>query len=118
MKIASRSKKNPLDRSDHRGLFGDNPTDVHVGRTPKRAAEQTQSARAIISHDMPLNDHADYEALNAQKEQKVPMWPVSAHEKSLTRSSQAITHYALLEAVLTQRGLELKAIWTLRDTAY
>lgn len=118
MKVAGNGRKGLADRRGDNGeLFGGELDGLHLGGGVQRVAEQLHAPKAAEPQDRQVPDPVNYETPEARQEQEAPIRPVSLPDQMPVRSNLAIVRYPLLEALLAQKGLPLKGIWTLRDVA-
>jgi hypothetical protein len=114
MKTTGNGRKGPAGRCGDNGeLFGGEVEGRHLSGGQQQTVEQPDAPKPVEPQGGQAPDQGHYETMKVRREPEVPIVP----EQTPVRSKQAIVQYPLLEALLAQRELPLKGIWTLGDVA-
>jgi hypothetical protein len=100
-------------RGDNGELFGGEVEGRHLSGGQQQTADQPDAPKSAEPHGEQAPDQVRYQTMKVRREPEVPIVP----EQTPIRLKQAIVQYPLLQALLAQRGLPLKGIWTLGDVA-
>jgi hypothetical protein len=118
MKTARDSRKQVADRrGGYGGLFRGELDGPHAPEGEGQVAEQPRTPISADVQTRQVLDQANHEPLTGPQNLEMPVPPDGVLGQGLIRSNLAVGRYPLLEALLAQKGLPLKGIWTLRDAA-
>jgi hypothetical protein len=114
MKTTGNGRKGLADRRGDNGeLFGGEVEGLHLSGRRQQANQQPDEPKSAEPQDGQAPNQVDYETIKVQREHEVPIVP----EKTPVWLRQAAVQYPLLVALLIQKGLPMKGIWTLGDVA-
>lgn len=101
----------------YRELFSGELREVHGDGEVLHAVGHAHMQEAAAPESQQESSQTNSDALKLEQGQEMPIGELSALDQIPVGARQTIARYPLLEALLAQKALPLRGVWTLRDVA-